>query len=138
MSLDTPSPSSPDVPSGPLLEGRRILVVEDESMIWMLIEDGLSEEGCQVVGPAARLDDALHAAASETLDAALLDVNLGGQPAYPVADILAKRGIPFAFLTGYGEAGLNEAYRHRPVLKKPFTLNKLVALAASLVARPAP
>lgn len=138
MSLDTSSPSSPDVPTRPLLEGRRILVVEDESMIWMLIEDGLSEEGCQVVGPAARLDDALRAAASETLDAALLDVNLGGQPAYPVADILAERGIPFAFLTGYGEAGLNEAYRHRPVLKKPFTLNKLVALAASLVAPPAP
>jgi len=105
-------------------------------MIWMLIEDGLSEEGCQVVGPASQLEDAMRAAAHEQIDAALLDVNLGGRPAYPVADILAKRGIPFGFLTGYGEGGLQEAYRHRPVLKKPFTLTNLVDLAVSLVNQP--
>jgi CheY-like chemotaxis protein len=140
MSLDTPASGSgqPKPQSTPgLLSGRSILVVEDESMIWMLIEDGLSEEGCRVIGPASRLDDALRIAASEPVDAALLDVNLGGRPAYPVADILVQRGIPFAFLTGYGEGGIQEAYRHRPVLKKPFTLRGLVALAVSLVERPA-
>lgn len=133
MSLNTSSNIPADVQPRPLLEGRRILVVEDESMIWMLIEDELSEEGCQVVGPAARLDEALLAASNETIDAALLDVNLGGRPVYPVADVLARRGIPFAFLTSYGEGGIQEAYRHHPVLKKPFTLNGLVALAVRLV-----
>ncbi len=135
MSLETPSSAAgqPEQPTMGLLRGRRILVVEDESMIWMLIEDGLSEEGCVVVGPASQLDDALRAAADDAIDAALLDVNLGGRPVYPVADVLARRGIPFAFLTGYGAGGIQEAYRHHPVLKKPFTLNGLVALAVRLV-----
>jgi CheY-like chemotaxis protein len=134
MSLETPPAGRPQ-PSPPpgLLQGRRILVVEDESMIRMLIEDGLCEEGCSIVGPAARLDDALRAASNEVIDAALLDVNLGGRPVYSVADALAGRGIPFAFLTGYGEAGVEEAYRHRPVLKKPFSLRNLVDLAVRLV-----
>jgi len=118
------------------IAGKRIMVVEDEAMIWMLIEDSLVEHGCQAVGPLSRLEDAMRAAETETIDAALLDVNLAGRPAYPVADILARRGIPFGFLTGYGEGGLREEYRQRPVLKKPFTQKTLIALASQLVARP--
>jgi CheY-like chemotaxis protein len=136
MSFDASSSDRPEPPAPPgLLQGRRILVVEDESMIRMLIEDALSEEGCSIVGPAAQFDDALRAAGDEAIDAALLDVNLGGRPVYPVADVLARRGIPFAFLTGYGEAGVEEVYRHQPVLKKPFTVRSLVDLAVHLVGK---
>lgn len=131
MTTDTTPPAGQTM----RLRGRRILVVEDESMIWMLIEDGLSEEGCQVVGPVSQLEDALRAAETEAVDAALLDVNLAGRPVYPVADKLAGRGIPFAFLTGYGEGGIQEAYRNRPVLKKPFTLSALADLAVRLTER---
>lgn len=105
-------------------------------MIWMLIEDGLSEEGCDVVGPVSQLEEALKAASSEAIDAALLDVNLGGKPVYPVADALAKRGVPFAFLTGYGEGGIDEAYRQRPMLRKPFTITALLDLAVRLAGGP--
>lgn len=118
------------------LAGKRIMVVEDEAMIWMMIEDSLLTQGCQAMGPFSRLEEALRAAESETVDAALLDLNLAGKPAYPVADILISRGIPFAFLTGYGEAGLREEYRGRPVLQKPFMEKSLIALATSLVGSP--
>ncbi len=118
------------------LAGKRILVVEDEAMIWMLIEDSLVEHGCRAIGPLSRIDEALRAAETEAVDAALLDLNLAGKSSYPVADTLIRRGIPFGFLTGYGEAGLNEAYRQRPVLQKPFTERTLMALVSSLIASP--
>jgi CheY-like chemotaxis protein len=118
----------------PNFGGKRIMVVEDEAMIWMLIEDSLIDHGCVAVGPLSRVADALKAAESETVDAALLDVNLVGVPVYPVADALEKRGIPYGFLTGYGEVGLRDEYRHRPVLKKPFTQKSLIELVAKLVA----
>ena len=83
-------------------KGRRILVVEDEMMIAMLVEDMLGELGCAVVGPAHALDTALAMAASEVgLDAALLDVNLGGTSVFPVADALRAKGVPAIFSTGY-------------------------------------
>ncbi len=125
-----------DAGSAVSLAGKRIMVVEDEAMIWMLIEDSLGDAGCHAVGPLSRLDEALRAAETETVDAALLDVNLAGKPAYAVADILARRGIPFGFLTGYGEGGLREEYRRCPVLKKPFTQKTLIGLVASLVGPP--
>lgn len=115
------------------LTGKRIMVVEDEAMIWMLIEDSLVDHGCTAVGPLSRVDDALRAAETETVDAALLDVNLVGVPVYPVADVLARRGIPYGFLTGYGEMGLRDEYRGRPVLKKPFTQKGLIELVTTLV-----
>lgn len=113
--------------------GKRVMVVEDEAMIWMLIEDSLVDHGCVAVGPLSRVDDALRAAETETVDAALLDVNLVGVPVYPVADVLVRRGIPFGFLTGYGEVGLREEYRKHPVLKKPFTQKNLVGLLGTLL-----
>ncbi len=118
------------------LAGKRIMVVEDEALISMMIEESLVDHGCKTVGPLARVDAAMRAAETETIDAALIDVNLAGTPIYPVADILARRGIPYGFLTGYGEMGLHEAYRQRPVLKKPFTQKNLIALVTSLVAPP--
>ena len=108
------------------LVGRRILVVEDEMMISMLVEDMLAELGCAVVGPAHALDAALELARTEFgLDAALLDVNLGGQPVFAVADALREKGVPAIFSTGYGDAGLREIDRGSQVLQKPFRAGDL-------------
>lgn len=115
------------------LAGRRILVVEDEAMIAMLLEDILDELGCAVVGPVARADQALTAIEAESLDGAVLDVNLNGEPSYEVADALAARGVPFMFITGYGEAGLKDGYRHHPVMQKPFTRDDLDRALRGLV-----
>ena len=110
----------------PVLAGRRILVVEDEMMIAMLVEDMLTELGCSVVGPAHALAEALALAQSEPgLDAALLDVNLAGQPVFPVADALREKGVPAVFSTGYGDAGLRDIDRGAPVLQKPFRAGDL-------------
>jgi DNA-binding response OmpR family regulator len=82
------------------LAGMRVLVVEDEMMVSMLIEDMLSDLGCKVVGPASRLEEAIALVESHEIDCAVLDVNLGGQPIFPLADILRAKGAPFAFATG--------------------------------------
>ena len=107
------------------LRAKRVLVVEDELMIRMLLEDMLAELGCTVAASAARLDEALALAQNADFDIAVLDVNLNGQPIVPVADILAARGTPFVFATGYGERGLPTTHRDRPALKKPFHLDGL-------------
>jgi CheY-like chemotaxis protein len=104
---------------------KRILVVEDELMIRMLLEDMLSELGYTVAAEAARIEEALEAAKNADFDIAILDVNLNGQPISPVADALVARGMPFVFATGYGERGLPEPYRDRPTLKKPFQMDGL-------------
>ena len=103
----------------------RILVVEDELMIRMLLEDMLGELGYTVAAEAARIEEALEAAKNADFDIAILDVNLNGQPISPVADALVARGMPFVFATGYGERGLPEPYRDRPTLKKPFQMDGL-------------
>jgi CheY-like chemotaxis protein len=122
-----------------LLEGRRVLVVEDEMMIAMLIEDMLADFGCVVVGPAHDLDAALELAAVEPApDIALLDVNVAGRPVFAVADALRARGVPAIFSTGYGDAGLREVDRGAPVLQKPFRAGDLAqALTAALGGKPA-
>jgi CheY-like chemotaxis protein len=109
----------------PAAQGKRILVVEDELMIRMLLEDMLGELGYTIAAEAARIDEALQAAKTADFDLAILDVNLKGEPISPVADALVARGMPFVFATGYGEQGLPETYRGRPTLKKPFQLDGL-------------
>ena len=104
------------------LQGRRILVIEDESLVAMLLETILDDMGCAVVGPESNIDDGLRAATTEgALDAALLDVNVAGREVFPVAEALKARGVPFVFSTGYGEAGLPEHWRGNPTIQKPFT-----------------
>ena len=104
------------------LQGRRVLVIEDESLVAMLLETILEDMGCAVVGPEANIDDGLIAATTEaSLDAALLDVNVAGREVFPVAEALRARGVPFVFSTGYGEAGLPEHWRGNPTIQKPFT-----------------
>lgn len=102
------------------LAARRILVVEDEPVLAMMVEDLLADLGCCVVGPALRLAEAETLAREERLDGAVLDVNIGGEASFAVADILARRSIPFCFATGYGEAGIPARFRSAPVLQKPY------------------
>jgi len=118
------------------LKGRRVLVVEDEMMIALLVEDMLTELGCAVVGPVNALDAALELARDDAeIDAALLDVNLAGRPVFPVADALRAKGVPTIFSTGYGDAALREADRGAPVLQKPYRASDLArALTQALSA----
>jgi CheY-like chemotaxis protein len=119
--------------AGGSLAGRRILVVEDEMLVSMLIEDVLRELGCDIVGPVATREKAIAVAKTEPIDAALLDVNLAGEPVYPVADVLSARRIPFAFVTGYGEAGVDARYARALTLTKPFQLSIVEQVIAQLI-----
>ena len=106
--------------------GRRVLVVEDESLVAMLLETILEDMGCTPVGPASTVEEGLQLVADEApIDAALLDVNVAGRQVFPVAEALKERGVPFVFSTGYGERGMPEPYRDRPTLQKPFQLENL-------------
>jgi CheY-like chemotaxis protein len=112
----------------------RILVVEDEYLIRMLLEDMLADLGYAVAAAVGTIAEASTLAESGEFDAAILDVNLDGEPIYPVADILAKRGLPFVFVTGYGERSLAEPYRDRPALQKPFQAEQLQTTLAAVLA----
>lgn len=108
------------------LAGRRILIVEDDSFIALALEEILGEHGLVIVGAAKNVSAALHLAASERLDIALLDVNIGPEKVDPVADLLAGRDCPFVFTTGYGRAGLPEAHSSRAIVEKPFYIDELI------------
>ena len=104
-----------------VLVDRRILIVEDESLVAMLLETILEDLGCSIAGPEGSVSGGLSAAQSEQIDAALLDVNVAGELVFPIAETLKKRGIPFVFSTGYGESGLPEQWRGHTTIQKPFT-----------------
>jgi DNA-binding response OmpR family regulator len=118
------------------LRGLRIMVVEDEFLVAMLIEEILESAGCVVSGPIPRLAEALDAARREACDAAVLDINLAGERIFPVADELSRRNIPFLFVTGYSTTALPGEYAERPRLCKPFKIADLLG-ALSDIARPA-
>jgi len=119
--------------SGPPTARRRILVVEDEFLIRMLLEDMLTDLGYELVGVAGRVDEAAEMAQTKEFDLAILDVNLDGHDVYPVADLISKRGLPFMFVTGYGGRGLPDNYRGRPTLQKPFQMDELQRMLAQLL-----
>jgi CheY-like chemotaxis protein len=112
----------------------RILVVEDETIIGMMIQDTLEDFGYEVIGPAPRLPKALELAEREHFDVALLDVNVAGDLVYPVARKLTERKIPFVFLTGYGKSGIHPDFVARPVLTKPLDPAKLRGILFDLLA----
>lgn len=93
-------------------------------MVAMLIEDMLLDLGVEVVGPASTLADALSLARDAELEAAVLDINVGGELTYPVADLLQSRGIPVVFSTGYGATALPARFRNVPTLHKPFDVQR--------------
>lgn len=112
----------------------RLLVVEDEYLIRMLLEDMLADLGYDVAAAVGTIGEASELAAGGDFNAAILDVNLDGEEIFPVADILARRGLPFVFVTGYGERSLPEPYRDRPALQKPFQVEQLKSALAGLLA----
>ena len=115
-------------------ERRRILVVEDDFLVATLLVEILESVGWQVVGPVAQLATALDAAATENFDAAVLDVNLGDQTVYPVAEVLDARRVPFAFVTSYSREALPPLFCGRPHLGKPFAPRELIGIVARLFA----
>lgn len=114
------------------LTGRRVLVVEDEALVAMLVEDALLDAGAGVIGPAATVAEALACLERETPDVAVLDLNLAGETSTPVADVLAARGIPFVVATGYGADGLPPGHAKATVLAKPYDPDDLTAALARL------
>jgi CheY-like chemotaxis protein len=112
----------------------RVLVVEDEYLIRMLVEDMLADLGYVVAAAVGTVTAASELAVSGDFNAAVLDVNLNGNEIFPVADILDRRGLPFVFVTGYGERTLPERYRNRPALQKPFQADQLGAALGGLLA----
>ena len=113
------------------LAGLRVLVVEDDPLIAMEVEELLRAEGCDVVGPAYNVAGALALAERERLDAALLDVNLAGELVFPVAQALARRSVPFVFVTASGVGALDPAYTGHPIIAKPFAPDCFAAEVAA-------
>jgi DNA-binding response OmpR family regulator len=112
----------------------RILVVEDQLMLAMHLATMLEDIGCQVVGPVAQVVTALPMAMREPLDAALLDIYLADEPVQPIAAILARRGVPFAFVSAYSAEKLPPVFRDRPLLRKPFMDAEVETLVSRLLA----
>lgn len=109
-----------------LFAGCRILVVEDEVIIAMLLENMLDEIGCEVIGPAANVEQALDLIETGAApDAAVLDINLDGEDSYPVADVLIARDIPFMFSTGYSKTSVHDEYAHFQLLQKPYSIQEI-------------
>lgn len=113
------------------LKGKRILVVEDEALIAVMVEDMIADMGGETVGPAATIEEAMRLAEAE-LDGAILDVNVRGERIDPVAERLMARGVPVLFATGYGEVKLPSG-ASPTVIDKPYTQDKLSrGLAAAM------
>jgi CheY-like chemotaxis protein len=102
-----------------VLNGNRLLLVEDEALVASMMAEALNEIGFEVIGPFGKMDYRLGAAVSGEIDAAILDVNIGGELVYPIAEILAARAIPFAFVTGYSEDNIDKKFANVPVMQKP-------------------
>jgi CheY-like chemotaxis protein len=116
-----------------MLQGRTVLLVEDEGLVAMLADDLLSAAGCTVL-VAMRLPVALDLAGREVLDFAVLDINLGSiETSYPVAERLAARRVPFLFTTGYGVSGLDPRFADRPTVPKPYAPDELIRQAVLLL-----
>ena len=102
------------------INGLRVLIVEDEFLLALSLEDDLALAGCVTIGPFSNLADATQATRREDFDLAILDVNLGGEPIYPLAEELLARGKPFLLVTGYGAESLPPHFRSLPRLPKPY------------------
>jgi PAS domain S-box-containing protein len=115
------------------LADKRLLVVEDELLVGMLVKSMLDDLGAAVVGPCGRLADGLAAAKTERFDGAILDLNLAGEAADPLADLLLARGVPFVFITGYQRESLDRRYANVPMLQKPIDAAALERVLLSLL-----
>jgi CheY-like chemotaxis protein len=116
------------------LSGLRVLAVEDEFPVLLLLEEMLIELGCEIAGSASRVGEALGMLAQEVPAAAVLDVNVAGVKVYPVAQALTTLGVPIVFSTGYGEHGVDEAWRKHPILQKPYRVEDLARALLTAIA----
>ena len=117
------------------LEGCRILVVEDEYLIADDMRGALLDAGAEVLGPVPTVDAAMSLVAAEPrLDAALLDINLGGTMVFDLADTLTSRAVPFVFATGYDDSAIPDRFANVPRLEKPVKLRKVLAALGPLLA----
>ncbi len=114
----------------------RILVVDDEPLISMLVEGWLNELGCEVVGPATSAQDGLNLIGSGRLDAAILDINLGGEDSFSVAGALRDIGVPFAFATGDSGVEASAGFKDPILLHKPFDFEEVKSVLAQLLKAP--
>jgi CheY-like chemotaxis protein len=117
--IDVDKVDLPPATRTPPLRARRVMVVEDEALVALVLADQLAELGLSVVGPCSSVAEAKAVADGGDFEAAILDVNLGGELVYPVADLLSSRGIPFVFVTGYGRESIDRRFADTPVLEKP-------------------
>lgn len=113
--------------------GLRVLLVEDESLVAMMIEDMLLDLGCEVVQTAGTIPDAMRAIEQQRIELALLDINVAGKQVFPVAEALSEKALPFIFSSGYGQGGVPERFGRAPVVAKPFQINELDAAIRSAV-----
>jgi CheY-like chemotaxis protein len=116
------------------LEGKRVLIVEDQFLIADDLQRILREDGAKVVGPVGRRDEALIRIYNEPIDLAVLDIKLDDEEVYPAVDELRRRGIPFVFVTGYAPQSVRPDYRSAPYVEKPYEPAKLRALLRRLAA----
>lgn len=127
----------PNLPAG--LVRPRVLLVEDEALVAMMMQEFLNSLGCSVLGPFTAAAAALSAADNQDFDFAILDVNLGNELVYPVADVLVWRGLPFIFVTGYDVDSIDPRFKMVPILQKPISkesLHKIIAVQPNESARP--
>jgi chemotaxis family two-component system sensor kinase Cph1 len=127
----TPNPSGHTNGTRPIIGNNRIMIVEDEILVALAVADYLTDLGFSIVGPFTKLVDAKQAVAQGYVDAAILDVNLAGEPIYPLAEILAERSVPFIFTTGYGAESIDARFKGAPVLQKPIEQEDLKRLFAA-------
>lgn len=120
------------------IEGLKVFIVEDESLIAMLLEDILEDLGCEVVGSALNIRQALEQSEMVAADVAILDINLGGDPIFPVAAQLVGRRIPIIFASGYGATTLPDEWRDRPTLPKPFSSDQVAEALMNATGRQGP
>jgi PAS domain S-box-containing protein len=114
-----------------VVNGNRVMVVEDEALVAMVVSDAMTELGYQVVGPFSRPPEAIAAVKDNEIAAAILDINLAGTLVYPVAEELTSRGIPFVFVTGYGIESIDKRFADIPVLQKPIERETLQRMFVS-------
>ncbi len=129
--------SAPDITTHRgALQGRKVMIVEDELLVAMLLEEALLEYGCEIVGPFSTVETALEAARDVVAHVAVLDVNLRGQRVYPVAEMLESRGIPFLLMSGYGRDGVPPEHANWVACSKPFLPGDLVRALTELLPAP--
>lgn len=127
------APEAAMAAAGPAdLKGSRVLIVEDAVLLALELETGLSEAGAEVIGPAYELEEAMGLL-DRPIDAAVLDANLNGRSVTPVAEVLAARGVPFVFATGYGEAGGAPSGFDAPIIRKPYDVTQVASAVAQLL-----